>query len=40
MPGLKAIADTFEGNAQSRAVSAHAAGVGVAGASSYGRCRI
>jgi len=35
MPGLKAIADTFEGNAQSRAVSAHAAGVGVAGASSY-----
>jgi MFS family permease len=36
MPGLKAIADTLEGNAQSRAVSMHAAGVGVAGASSYG----
>ena len=35
MPGLKAIADTLEGNAQSRAVSMHAAGVGVAGASSY-----
>jgi MFS family permease len=35
MPGLKAIADTLEGNAQSRAVSAHAAGVGVAGASSF-----
>ena len=35
MPGLKAIADTLEGNAQSRAVSAHAAGVGVAGAASY-----
>ena len=35
MPGLKAIADPFEGDAQSRAVSAHAAGVGVAGASSY-----
>jgi len=35
MPGLKAIADTMEGNAQSRAVAAHAAGVGVAGASSY-----
>ena len=35
MPGLKAIADTLEGNAQSRAVSAHAAGVGIAGASSY-----
>jgi hypothetical protein len=31
MPGLKAIADTLEGDAQSRAVSAHAAGVGVAG---------
>ena len=36
MPGLKAIADTLEGNAQSRAVSMHAAGVGVAGASSFG----
>jgi MFS family permease len=35
MPGLKAIADTLEGNAQSRAVSLHAVGVGVAGASSY-----
>ena len=35
MPGLKAIADNLEGNAQSRAVSAHAAGVGVAGAASY-----
>lgn len=35
MPGLKAIADTLESNAQSRAVSAHAAGVGVAGAASY-----
>lgn len=36
MPGLKAIADTLVGNAQSRAVSMHAAGVGVAGASSFG----
>jgi predicted MFS family arabinose efflux permease len=35
MPGLKAITDTLEGNAQSRAVSAHAAGVGIAGAVSY-----
>jgi MFS family permease len=35
MPGLKAIADTLGGDAQSRAVSAHAAGVGVAGASSF-----
>src|SRR5947209_2120562 len=35
MPGLKAIADTLEGQAQSRAVSLHAAGVGIAGASSY-----
>lgn len=35
MPGLKVIADTLEGGAQSRAVSAHAAGVGVAGASSF-----
>src|SRR3954469_13660121 len=35
MPGLKAIADTLEGDEQSRAVSMHAAGVGVAGASSY-----
>jgi MFS family permease len=36
MPGLKAIADTLENNAQSRAVSMHAAGVGFAGASSFG----
>jgi MFS family permease len=35
MPGLKAIADTLEGNAQSRAVSVHAAGVGIAGAGSF-----
>jgi predicted MFS family arabinose efflux permease len=35
MPGLKAIADTLQGPAQSRAVSLHAASVGVAGASSY-----
>jgi MFS family permease len=35
MPGLKAIADKLEGNAQSRAVAAHAAGVGVASASSF-----
>jgi MFS family permease len=35
MPGLKAIADTLEGPAQSRAVSMHAAGVGIAGASSF-----
>jgi MFS family permease len=35
MPGLRAIADRLEGNAQSRAVSWHAAGVGIAGASSF-----
>ncbi len=35
MPGLKAIADRLEGAAQSRAVSMHAAGVGVAGAASF-----
>ena len=35
MPGLKAIADTLEGNAQSRAVSLHAAGVGIGGAASF-----
>ena len=35
MPGPKAIADTLEGNAQSRAVSMHAAGVGLAGAGSF-----
>jgi MFS family permease len=35
MPGLKAIADSLEGDEQSRVVSMHAAGVGVAGASSY-----
>lgn len=35
MPGLKAIADPLTGAAQSRAVSWHAAGVGVAGALSF-----
>ncbi|WP_170181809.1 MFS transporter [Phreatobacter stygius] len=35
MPGLKAIADRLEGDAQSRAVSWHAAGVGIAGAVSF-----
>ncbi|MGK7861252.1 MFS transporter [Falsiroseomonas sp. E2-1-a4] len=35
MPGLKALADRLEGAAQSRAVSWHAAGVGIAGASSF-----
>jgi MFS family permease len=35
MPGLKAIADPLTGAAQSRAVSLHAAGVGVAGAASF-----
>jgi MFS family permease len=35
MPGLKAVADPLEGAAQSRAVSWHAAGVGVAGAMSF-----
>ncbi len=35
MPGLKAIADPLEGVAQSRAVSMHAAGVGVSGALSF-----
>ena len=35
MPGLKAIADPLSGTAQSRAVSLHAAGVGVAGACSF-----
>jgi MFS family permease len=35
MPGLKAVADPLEGAAQSRAVSWHAAGVGVAGAVSF-----
>ncbi|MBV8165482.1 MAG: MFS transporter, partial [Alphaproteobacteria bacterium] len=35
MPGLKAIADPLTGTAQSRAVSWHAAGVGVAGAGSF-----
>ena len=35
MPGLKAIADPLAGNAQSRAVSLHAAGVGIAGACSF-----
>lgn len=35
MPGLKLIADRLEGTTQSRAVSWHAAGVGIAGASSF-----
>ena len=35
MPGLKAIADRLEGAAQSRAVSWHAAGVGIAGSASF-----
>ena len=35
MPGLKAIADPLDGVAQSRAVSMHAAGVGIAGAASF-----
>jgi MFS family permease len=35
MPGLKAIADPLTGAAQSRAVSWHAAGVGIAGAASF-----
>jgi MFS family permease len=35
MPGLKAIADPLEGAAQSRAVSWHAGGVGIAGAASF-----
>lgn len=35
MPGLKAIADPLDGAAQSRAVSWHAAGTGIAGAGSF-----
>jgi MFS family permease len=35
MPGLKAIADRLAGPAQSRAVSWHASGVGLAGAASF-----
>ncbi|NOG73653.1 MFS transporter [Roseicella sp. DB1501] len=35
MVGLKALADPLEGAAQSRAVSWHAAGVGIAGAASF-----
>ncbi len=35
MPGLKAIADPLTGSAQTRAVSWHAAGVGIAGALSF-----
>ena len=35
MPGLKVIADRLEGTTQSRAVSWHAAGVGIAGAASF-----
>ena len=36
MPGLKALSDLTEGPAQSRAVAAHAAAVGVSGALSFG----
>jgi MFS family permease len=35
MPGLKVLADRLEGAAQSRAVSWHAAGVGIAGAACF-----
>src|SRR6267154_6905788 len=35
MPGLKAIADPLEGTSQSRAVTWHAAGVGISGAASF-----
>src|SRR3954464_11027632 len=35
MPGLKAITDPLEGTAQSRAVSWHAASVGISGAASF-----
>jgi MFS family permease len=35
MPGLKAIADPLNGTAQSRAVTLHAAGVGISGAASF-----
>ncbi|MBX9701656.1 MAG: MFS transporter [Acetobacteraceae bacterium] len=35
MPGLKAIADPLAGTAQSRAVTLHATGVGIAGACSF-----
>src|SRR5438132_4715797 len=35
MPGPNAIADPLEGTAQSRAVSWHAAGVGISGAASF-----
>jgi MFS family permease len=35
MPGLKAITDPLEGTVQSRAVSWHAAGVGISGAASF-----
>ena len=35
MTGLKALADNLEGAAQSRAVSWHAAGVGISGAGSF-----
>src|SRR5262249_14010394 len=35
MPGLKAITDPLEGIAQSRAVTWHAAGVGISGAASF-----
>ncbi|MGE0716984.1 MAG: nitrate/nitrite transporter [Alphaproteobacteria bacterium] len=36
MPGLRAVADPLEGRSQSRAVTWHAAGVGIAGAVSFG----
>jgi predicted MFS family arabinose efflux permease len=36
MPGLKAITEHLTGDSQSRAVSLHAAGVGIASASSFG----
>jgi MFS family permease len=36
MPGLKALTEPFEGSAQSRAVSWHAAAIGVSGAASFG----
>jgi hypothetical protein len=35
MPGLKAIADPLDGTAQSRAVSWHAAGIGISGSISF-----
>ena len=35
MPGLKVLADNLDGRLQTRAVSFHAAGVGVAGSTSF-----